>query len=74
MGMLISLPAVSLTLERHLTALEAAGFTEDDGECLEVKVMHLAVEETYEESGRKHRPERVSARSSSSSCHSLQKS
>ncbi|KAJ7692095.1 glycosyl transferase family group 2-domain-containing protein [Mycena rosella] len=48
--------ALSLKLERHLAALEAAGVSEDDGECLEDKAMHLAVEEIYEESGRRHRP------------------
>ncbi|KAJ7470983.1 glycosyl transferase family group 2-domain-containing protein [Mycena latifolia] len=48
--------AVSLKLEKHLAELEAAGVTEDDGECLEDKAMHLAVEEMYEESGRRHRP------------------
>ncbi|KAJ7082932.1 glycosyl transferase family group 2-domain-containing protein [Mycena belliarum] len=48
--------ALSLKLEKHLAALEAAGVTEDDGECLEDKAMHLAVEEMYEESGRRHRP------------------
>ncbi|KAJ7850350.1 glycosyl transferase family group 2-domain-containing protein [Mycena leptocephala] len=48
--------ALSLRLEKHLAALEAAGVTEDDGECLEDKAMHLAVEEVYEESGKKHRP------------------
>ncbi|KAJ7032096.1 glycosyl transferase family group 2-domain-containing protein [Mycena alexandri] len=48
--------ALSLKLEKHLAALEAAGVSEDDGECLEDKAMHLAVEETYEESGRKYRP------------------
>ncbi|KAK7055869.1 glycosyl transferase family group 2-domain-containing protein [Favolaschia claudopus] len=48
--------ALSLKLEKHLAALEAAGVTEDDGECLEDKAMYLAVEETYEESGRRHRP------------------
>ncbi|KAJ6477602.1 glycosyl transferase family group 2-domain-containing protein [Mycena sanguinolenta] len=48
--------AVSLKLEKHLAALEAAGVTEDDGECLEDKAMHMAVEEMYEESGRRHRP------------------
>ena len=56
MTMLISLPALSLKLEKHLAALEAAGVTEDDGECLEDKAMHLAVEEMYEETGRKFRP------------------
>ena len=56
MILLISLPALSLKLEKHLAALEAAGVTEDNGECLEDKAMHLAVEEMYEESGRKHRP------------------
>ncbi|KAF7335514.1 hypothetical protein MVEN_02205200 [Mycena venus] len=39
--------ALSLKLEKHLAALEAAGVTEDDGECLEDKAMHLAVEERY---------------------------
>ncbi|KAJ7651191.1 glycosyl transferase family group 2-domain-containing protein [Roridomyces roridus] len=48
--------ALSLKLERHLAELEAAGVSEDDGECLEDKAMHLAVEEMYEESGRKYRP------------------
>ncbi|CAK5262707.1 unnamed protein product [Mycena citricolor] len=47
---------LSLRLEKHLAALEASGVTEDDGECLEDKAMHLAVEEMYEESGRRHRP------------------
>jgi hypothetical protein len=35
--------------------LEAEGASEDD-ECLEDQAMHLAVEELYEESGRRHRP------------------
>ncbi|KAJ7723831.1 glycosyl transferase family group 2-domain-containing protein [Mycena maculata] len=48
--------ALSLKLEKHLAALEAAGVTEDDGECLEDKAMHMAVEEVFEESGRRHRP------------------
>ncbi|KAJ6615839.1 glycosyl transferase family group 2-domain-containing protein [Mycena sp. CBHHK59/15] len=48
--------ALSLKLERHLAALEAAGVTEDDGECLEDKAMRLAVEETFAESGGRHRP------------------
>ncbi|KAJ7503345.1 glycosyl transferase family group 2-domain-containing protein [Mycena galericulata] len=48
--------ALSLKLERHLAELEAAGVSEDDGECLEDKAMHLAVEEIFEESGRRHRP------------------
>ncbi|KAJ7183586.1 glycosyl transferase family group 2-domain-containing protein [Mycena filopes] len=48
--------ALSLKLEKHLAALEAAGVSEDDGECLEDKAMHLAVEEIYEESGRRYRP------------------
>ncbi|KAJ7732133.1 glycosyl transferase family group 2-domain-containing protein [Mycena metata] len=48
--------ALSLKLEKHLAALEAAGVSEDDGECLEDKAMHLAVEEIYEDSGRKYRP------------------
>ncbi|KAJ6577934.1 glycosyl transferase family group 2-domain-containing protein [Mycena capillaripes] len=47
--------ALSLKLEKHLAALEAAGASEDD-ECLEDQAMHLAVEELYEESGRRHRP------------------
>ncbi|KAJ7616832.1 glycosyl transferase family group 2-domain-containing protein [Mycena polygramma] len=47
--------ALSLKLEKHLAALEAAGVSEED-ECLEDKAMHLAVEETFEESGRRHRP------------------
>jgi hypothetical protein len=34
--------------------LEAEGASEDD-ECLEDQAMHLAVEELYEESGRRHR-------------------
>ncbi|KAJ6492434.1 glycosyl transferase family group 2-domain-containing protein [Mycena vitilis] len=47
--------ALSLKLEKHLAALEAAGVSEED-ECLEDQAMHLAVEETFEESGRRHRP------------------
>ncbi|KAJ7705084.1 glycosyl transferase family group 2-domain-containing protein [Mycena olivaceomarginata] len=47
--------ALSLKLEKHLAVLEAEGASEDD-ECLEDQAMHLAVEELYEESGRRHRP------------------
>ncbi|KAJ6542316.1 glycosyl transferase family group 2-domain-containing protein [Mycena vulgaris] len=48
--------ALSLNLERHLAALEAAGVAENDCECLEDNAMRLAVEKMYEESGWRHRP------------------
>jgi hypothetical protein len=50
---------LSLKLEKHLIALEAAG--EQDGEgaggpSLEDKAMNMAVEEIYEETGRRWKP------------------
>ncbi|KAF7327342.1 hypothetical protein MKEN_00311800 [Mycena kentingensis (nom. inval.)] len=48
--------ALSLRLEKHLAALEAAGENDTEHESLEDRAMHLAVEEIYEESGRRHRP------------------
>lgn len=53
--------ALSLKMEKHLANLEAEAAarvngSEDDGECLEDKAMNLAIEEIYEESGKRHRP------------------
>ncbi|KAF7311950.1 hypothetical protein MIND_00206600 [Mycena indigotica] len=48
--------ALSLRLEKHLAALEASGAVDTDSECLEDRAMQMAVEEIYEESGRRHRP------------------
>ncbi|KAF9813569.1 hypothetical protein IEO21_05501 [Rhodonia placenta] len=55
--------ALSLKLEKHLLALEAEAALhggEDaisqDGECLEDKAMNLAIEQIFEESGRRWRP------------------
>ncbi|KAJ7737267.1 hypothetical protein DFH07DRAFT_753091 [Mycena maculata] len=39
--------ALSLKLERHLSALEAAAVAEDDNECLEEWALRLAVQEMY---------------------------
>ena len=46
---------LSLMLERHLAELQANGAS-DEFECLEDQAMKLAVEEVYEESGRRFRP------------------
>ncbi|GBE85655.1 glycosyl transferase family group 2-domain-containing protein [Sparassis latifolia] len=54
--------ALSLKLEKHLLALEADAAargldaSQVEGECLEDKAMNLAVEEIYEESGKRWRP------------------
>ncbi|KAF7317249.1 hypothetical protein HMN09_00460000 [Mycena chlorophos] len=48
--------ALSLRLEKHLAALEAAGESDTDAECLEDRAMQMAVDEIYEESGRRHQP------------------
>lgn len=50
--------ALSLKLEKHLAALEDAGAEEDEegGETLEDRAMHLAVEETYADSGNRWKP------------------
>jgi cellulose synthase/poly-beta-1,6-N-acetylglucosamine synthase-like glycosyltransferase len=48
--------ALSLCLEKHLVALEAAGEVDTEAESLEDRAMHMAVEEIYEKSGRRHRP------------------
>ncbi|KAF9230491.1 glycosyl transferase family group 2-domain-containing protein [Melanogaster broomeanus] len=49
--------ALSLKLEKHLKALEEAiergEFSEDEYMCLEDRALEMAIEETYEESGRK---------------------
>ena len=46
---------LSLMLEKHLAELQANGAS-DEVECLEDQAMKLAVEEMYEESGRKFKP------------------
>jgi hypothetical protein len=51
--------ALSLKMERHLAALEEQGVEdseEDGGKSLEDQALDLAVEEVFEESGRRHRP------------------
>lgn len=49
--------ALSLKLEKHLLALEAAGEVEgDDDQCLEDRAMDMAVEEIYQESGQRWKP------------------
>lgn len=57
--------ALSLKLEQHLANLEAAaaaaasagnGPIDGDSECLEDKAMNLAIEDMYEETGKRHRP------------------
>jgi hypothetical protein len=48
--------ALSLKLEKHLMALEAAGEDDKDGVALEDQALELAIEEMYEENGRKWRP------------------
>ena len=48
---------LSLKLERHLMTLEAAGLHDEvGGQCLEDKAMSMAMEEIFEETGRKWRP------------------
>ena len=46
---------LSLMLEKHLAGLQLTGAS-DEFECLEDQAMKLAVEEMYEESGRRFRP------------------
>jgi ethanolamine utilization microcompartment shell protein EutL len=53
---------LSLKLEKHLLELETAGASEDD-ECFEDQAMKLAVEEIFEESGRRFRPWACNGRS-----------
>ncbi|KIM63238.1 hypothetical protein SCLCIDRAFT_761985 [Scleroderma citrinum Foug A] len=51
--------ALSIKLEKHLKSLEEAealGELEDTGESLEDRALEMAIEETYEEGGRKWRP------------------
>ncbi|CDO70156.1 hypothetical protein BN946_scf185009.g7 [Trametes cinnabarina] len=51
--------ALSLKLEKHLKyllALEAAGTQDTPEECMEERALELAIEETFEESGRRWRP------------------
>ncbi|KAJ6629846.1 glycosyl transferase family group 2-domain-containing protein [Mycena sp. CBHHK59/15] len=49
--------ALSLKMEAHILALEAAGFDEDaEGGCLEDRALALAVEQTFEETGGRWRP------------------
>ncbi|KAL1938066.1 hypothetical protein VTO73DRAFT_12077 [Trametes versicolor] len=48
--------ALSLKLEKHLLALEAAGERDTADECLEDRALRLAIEEAYEESGGRWRP------------------
>ncbi|KAH7922289.1 hypothetical protein BV22DRAFT_666525 [Leucogyrophana mollusca] len=59
--------ALSMKLEKHIKALEEAEtsgeLTEDDPECLEDKALSMAIEEVYEESGRKWRPWACNGRS-----------
>ena len=53
---------LSLKLEKHLLELETAGACEDD-ECFEDQAMKLAVEDMFEESGRRFRPWAYNGRS-----------
>jgi hypothetical protein len=59
--------ALSLKLEKHLLALEAAGEEPDADEpgvqCLEDRAMEMAIEEIYEESGRRWRPRACNGKS-----------
>jgi hypothetical protein len=51
--------ALSLKLEKHLLILEASGESDaevDGGQCLEDRAMEMAIEEIYEENGRKWKP------------------
>ena len=51
--------ALSIKLEKHFKSLEEAealGELEDTGESLEDRALEMAIEETYEEGGRKWRP------------------
>ncbi|KAI0327882.1 hypothetical protein GY45DRAFT_1372836 [Cubamyces sp. BRFM 1775] len=48
--------ALSLKLETHLLALEASGAQDTAEECLEDRALKLAIEETFEESGKQWRP------------------
>ncbi|KAI0764208.1 glycosyl transferase family group 2-domain-containing protein [Trametes elegans] len=48
--------ALSLKLETHLLALEAAGEQDTAEECLEDRALRLAIEETFAESGERWRP------------------
>ncbi|KAH9896081.1 glycosyl transferase family group 2-domain-containing protein [Cubamyces lactineus] len=47
---------LSLKLETHLLALEASGAQDTAEECLEDRALKLAIEETFEESGKRWRP------------------
>ncbi|OBZ73353.1 hypothetical protein A0H81_07233 [Grifola frondosa] len=48
--------ALSLKLEKHLLALEADGAMDTEEECLEDRALKMAIEEIYEESGKKWKP------------------
>lgn len=51
--------ALSLKLEKHLLALEAAGEVGEEtrgGQCLEDRAMDMAIEEIYQENGQKWKP------------------
>ncbi|KAI0660030.1 glycosyl transferase family group 2-domain-containing protein [Cubamyces menziesii] len=48
--------ALSLKLETHLLALEASGAQDTAEECLEDRALKMAIEETFEESGKQWRP------------------
>lgn len=53
---------LSLLLEKHLAELQANGAS-DELECLEDQAMNLAVEEMYEETGRRFKPLAANGRS-----------
>jgi hypothetical protein len=53
---------LTLLLEKHLAELQANG-ANDEFECLEDQAMKLAVEEMYEESGRRFKPWAANGRS-----------
>jgi hypothetical protein len=53
---------LSLMLEKRLAELQTNG-TSDDCECLEDQAMKLAIEEMYEESGRRFKPWAANGRS-----------
>ncbi|KAH7912096.1 glycosyl transferase family group 2-domain-containing protein [Hygrophoropsis aurantiaca] len=59
--------ALSLKLEKHMKALEIAEargeIIEDGSECMEDKALGMAIEEVYEESGKKWRPWACNGRS-----------
>jgi hypothetical protein len=56
---------LSLCLEKHIIALEAANVTSplDDEDCLEDKALELAIDEVYEGTGSKWKPWAKNARS-----------